>query len=100
MNDTLTIRLDKKTKENARKVLNSLGLDLSTAINIYLKQIIRKGGIPFMIEEPTEELKQALNELEDFEKHPDKYKGYDNVDEMFKELDAEITNNGKNHNPY
>ena len=53
-----------------------------------------------VIEEPTEELKQALAELEDFEKHPEKYKSYDNVDEMFKDLDAEIANNGKNRNSH
>ncbi len=35
---------------------------------------------------PNEEIRAALAEVEDMEKHPDKYKLYTDVDEMFREL--------------
>ena len=46
---TLQIRIDEKTKRSAQKVLNELGLDLSTAIKAYLKQIIVHDGIPMQL---------------------------------------------------
>ena len=46
---TIQIRTDERTKKHARKILEKLGLDLSTAINIYLVQIIAKKGLPFEV---------------------------------------------------
>ena len=46
---TIQIRTDERTKKTAQYILGKLGLDLSTAINIYLVQIIEKQGIPFEI---------------------------------------------------
>ncbi len=46
---TIQIRTSEKTKKTAQQILQKLGLDLSTAINIYLVQIIEKKGIPFEI---------------------------------------------------
>ena len=42
----INVRTDGELKANAQKVLNRLGMDMSTAINIYLVQIVEKGGIP------------------------------------------------------
>lgn len=44
---TIQIRIDEKTKKSSQKVFNSLGIDMSTAIDAYLKQVIAKEGIPF-----------------------------------------------------
>ena len=44
---TIQIRIDEKTKRSAQKVLDKLGLDLTTAIKGYLKQISLQKGIPF-----------------------------------------------------
>jgi DNA-damage-inducible protein J len=46
---TIQVRTDEKTKKAAKQVLETLGLDLSSAINVYLVQIIKHGGIPFAI---------------------------------------------------
>lgn len=45
--DTLQIRIDQKTKQEAKRVLDRLGLDMSSAVKIYLRQMIRTKGIPF-----------------------------------------------------
>lgn len=46
---TIQIRTQEKTKKNVQKILAELGLDMSTAINMYLVQIEKVGGIPFPI---------------------------------------------------
>ena len=42
----INVRTDVELKTKAQSVLNRLGMDMSTAINIYLVQIVEKGGIP------------------------------------------------------
>lgn len=49
MSATITIRTNAKVKKDAMRVLKNLGLDLSTAINIYLVQVVEKKGIPFSV---------------------------------------------------
>ncbi len=43
----LNIRTDKSVKEAAEKIFNELGLNMTTAVNIFLRQTIRTNGIPF-----------------------------------------------------
>lgn len=45
----IQVRIDEKTKKSAKKILNDIGLDMSSAIKIYLKQIILNKGIPFQL---------------------------------------------------
>ena len=50
MADTnINIRIDSEIKAKAQDILASLGLDMTTAINIFLRQAIRQEGIPFTI---------------------------------------------------
>jgi len=46
---TIQIRIDEKTKQSAKKILESLGIDLSGAIKLFLKQVVIKKGIPFQV---------------------------------------------------
>lgn len=52
MSTVLQIRIDESIKERSDFVLKSVGLDLSTAIRMFLIKVIRTGGLPF---EPIEE---------------------------------------------
>ena len=45
----INIRVDSNIKREAQEVLSSLGLDMTTAINIFLRQTIKRRGIPFSI---------------------------------------------------
>ena len=45
----LNINLDSGLKNETAKMLDSLGLDFTTAINVYFKQIVKKRKIPFEI---------------------------------------------------
>jgi len=48
----VTIRLDREIKENAEKLFNDFGMNLSTAFNIFARQALRQGKIPFEIYDP------------------------------------------------
>ena len=54
MSDTInvTIRLDREVKEQAEKMFNDFGMNLSTAFNIFARQSLRQGKIPFDIYDP------------------------------------------------
>lgn len=43
------ITIDSETKAKAQELLADLGLDLSTAVNIFLRQMIRENALPFTI---------------------------------------------------
>ncbi len=51
MNKTVnvTIRIEKELKEEAEQLFSSLGMNLTTAINVFLRQAVRNNGIPFDI---------------------------------------------------
>lgn len=46
---TVQVRIDEKTKKSAKKVLDDIGIDMSTAINVYFKQIVIYKGLPFKL---------------------------------------------------
>lgn len=46
---SMNIRLDSEVKEQAQQVFNHLGIDMTTAINIFLRQAIQYQGLPFDI---------------------------------------------------
>ena len=54
MADTInvTIRLDRDVKERAERMFNDFGMNLSTAFNIFARQALRQGKIPFEISDP------------------------------------------------
>ncbi len=47
---TTTIRIDLEDKDKANKVFKEIGINLSSAINAFLKVVIREGSIPFPLE--------------------------------------------------
>ena len=53
MTTNINIRTDSELKANAQVVLADLGLDMSTAINVFLKQVVYKQAIPFEISKKT-----------------------------------------------
>ena len=46
---TLNLRVNPIVKQDAEEILNQLGVPMSTAINMFLKQIVLVGGIPFSV---------------------------------------------------
>lgn len=85
----LNVRIDSDLKKESDTLFKNLGLNMTTAINMFLTKCVKTSSIPFKIEEekPSKELKKALKEVEYMTKHPEKYKSYNNVDELFEDLD-------------
>ena len=46
---TIQVRIDEKTKNSAKKILDDVGMDMSSAIKVYLKQIVIYQGLPFKL---------------------------------------------------
>ena len=59
---SMTIRTNSKIKKQAQEVYSKLGIDMSTAINVFLRQSIRYKGFPFEVtlQEPNEKTKRAI----------------------------------------
>ena len=84
----MSIRIDSDVKAKAQALFSALGIDMTTAINFFLRQAIQHQGIPFNVTltKPNQETLDAMAEVVDMKIHPEKYKGYTDVDEMMKEL--------------
>lgn len=57
----VNIRIDDDVKNKADKLFGELGLNMSTAVNIFLKQSLRQGGIPFEITARTDAFYSKTN---------------------------------------
>ena len=84
----ISIRMDSNLKAAAEELYEELGMNLSTAFNIFVRQSLRERGIPFKITEgtPNQETVSAMLETERIAKNPN-VKGYRDVDEFFADLD-------------
>ncbi len=56
-NTTIQIRIDQKTKKQAKRVFDDLGIDISSGIKIFLNQVIKKNSIPFSITKNPKDIK-------------------------------------------
>ena len=82
------ISLDADLKKASQELYSDLGMDLSTAATILLKQSLRVQGIPFAVtrENPNAETAAALNEYYEMKEHPEKYKRYSSFREAMDEV--------------
>ncbi len=81
------ISIDAEVKKQAQELFAALGLDLSTAINIYLKKAIAEQGIPF---EVSRDMPNAVTAkaIADSEKGEDVYGPFDSVEALMEALNA------------
>jgi DNA-damage-inducible protein J len=83
----ISIRMDSDLKAKADALFAELGMNLSTAFNIFVRQSIREGRIPFDISlnQPNAETIAAMLEAEKIAKDPN-VKGYTDLDQLFADL--------------
>lgn len=83
----INVRVDTELKKNAEELFSDLGLNMSTAITIFLKNAVSSDGIPFEIKrKPNETTIAALSEYEEMKKNSKKYKRYSSFDELADEV--------------
>ena len=85
----VNVRMDSEIKHHAEEIFDKMGLTPTVAIGLFYRQVILNNGIPFMIRAdiPNEATLRAIREAEDMERHPERYNTYDDVDELFEDLE-------------
>ena len=83
------VRIDADIKKQATELFSVLGLDMSSAINLFLHQCVLRGGLPFSVEMPrySQELLDAMEEAKRISRDPD-VEGYTSMDELKKALES------------
>lgn len=83
----ISIRMDSEVKARADALFAELGMNLTTAFNIFVRQSLREGGLPFRVrlETPNKETMAAMLEAERIAKDSS-VKGYTDLDELFTDL--------------
>ena len=76
-------RLTPEVKERAEAILKSLGISISTAYEMFYRQIIAHQGIPFELRLPNEDTLAAMKEARE-----GKGKKYDSVKTMLEDLNT------------
>ncbi len=84
----VNIRIDENDKKEFTKLCNTLGLSVTTAVNMFIKQSIREQRIPvdLMLRMPNSE---TMAVIEDSGKRTGLSKAYDTVEDLAKTLDTD-----------
>lgn len=82
-----SVRMDSEVKKQCEALYGELGVNLTTAINVFLRQSLRVGGFPFnvRIEQPNRETAAAMREAERLAKDPSARR-YSDVEEALRAL--------------
>lgn len=82
------IRIDSKVKKQANELFSELGMDMSGAVNIFLKQCVLRGGLPFTVEVPhySDTVIDAMDEARHISRDPD-VPGYTSMERLKKALE-------------
>lgn len=83
----LNIRIDEKLKRDAEAIFSELGLNMSTALNLFLRYSVRYGGIPFelRIDKPN---KTTIDAIEDVKHNRNMSKSFESIDDLIDDLNA------------
>ncbi|MDU6352058.1 MULTISPECIES: type II toxin-antitoxin system RelB/DinJ family antitoxin [Streptococcus] len=83
---SMSIRLDSEVKEQAQQVFNNLGMDMTTAINIFLRQAIQYQGLPFDVR--LDENRRLLEVLTDLDQNRNMSQSFESVSDLMEDLRA------------
>lgn len=82
------IKIDRALKEESQTLFESLGLSMSTAVNMFLRQAVREQAIPFRVGEPIPN-SETLQAIRDARRGVGLSRGFSSVDELMEDLDAD-----------
>ena len=83
---TVTARVDENVKKEAETLFKKMGLNMSTAMNLFLKKCILEQGIPFELKIPNRETLKVMQETDDILSGKIERKGYNSAEELFEDL--------------
>jgi DNA-damage-inducible protein J len=83
----INIRMDEGLKQEFDWLCTELGLNMTTAFNVFARAVVQYRRIPFDIAlDPNAETIAAIKEVQHMKENPSLYKGYTDIDQMMKEL--------------
>lgn len=81
----IIVRVDSQLKQQAEILFQEMGMNMSMAINIFLKQAVKDQGIPFTItNKPNRQTQKAIKNSQNKKKLS---KNFENVEDLFEDLD-------------
>ena len=83
---SMSMRLDSEVKEQVQQVFNNLGMDMTTAINIFLRQAIQYQGLPFDVR--LDENRKLLQVLTDLDQNRNMSQSFESVSDLMEDLRA------------
>jgi DNA-damage-inducible protein J len=83
----LSIRMDTELKKQAEKLFSELGLNMTTAFNVFVRQSLRQGGIPFEIKLDIPNA-ETIAAMEDVNNNRNMSRTFDSVDDLMRDLNA------------
>lgn len=88
---SINIRIDEDIKKEAETLFANLGMNISTAVNIFVRQALNERGIPFKIKEATDDFynkpnNETLEAMQEAEQISKSGKGFNSPEEMFEDL--------------
>lgn len=83
----LSIRMDTELKKQAEKLFSELGLNMTTAFNVFVRQSLRHGGIPFEIKLDIPNA-ETIAAMEDVNNNQNMSRKFDSVEDLMKDLNA------------
>jgi DNA-damage-inducible protein J len=78
-------RIEPMLKQRSSEVLTSIGLDMSDAIRLFLRQVVEVGGLPFAVRKPTPETIAAMTEAREIAR--ERKARFEDPQELFDALD-------------
>lgn len=82
--DLIHVSVDGNLKNDAEQLFNELGINMTMAITVFLRQSVTNQTIPFMIEKGNPVTLQAMKDVDDGNVHG----GFSSADELMEDLDA------------
>lgn len=88
MTTSVNIRVESEVKRKAQELFAALGLDMTTATNIFLRQAIAENGFGFRVRlgKANSETLESMAEVEYMKKNPDKYPGHTDANKMMQDI--------------
>jgi DNA-damage-inducible protein J len=80
---TIHARTEPELKKKAEAILKKLGMNYTEAINLFLRQVTLRKGLPFDVKIPNRITRETFEKTD----RGEDLKSYDSIDDMFKDLD-------------
>ncbi|GHU63324.1 addiction module antitoxin RelB [Clostridia bacterium] len=85
----MSLRIDSTLKKQSEELFSDLGMNMSTAVNLFLRQAVQMQGIPFsLLKRPNTQTLRAIEETEQMLKNPNTPK-FSTVEDLVKDLEAD-----------